>query len=167
MQRVRLLGEAVGKSLLKSGKKTLFIASGGLSHDPPVPRFEEVGDEIREKLINGRNISMQERLIRQQRVIFAGEQHNLGLSNYRDVNPEFDRKTMNLLAQGELAQFDGWSHEMVVHEGGNSAPEIRVWIAAYAALSVYGKYSNLFEKYWPVKQWMTGFGLAYAGLNND
>ena len=37
VQRVRLLGEAIGRHLAALDKKVLLISSGGLSHDPPVP----------------------------------------------------------------------------------------------------------------------------------
>jgi 2,3-dihydroxyphenylpropionate 1,2-dioxygenase len=41
MRRVRQLGTAIGQYFRNSDKKVLFIGSGGLSHDPPVPRFHE------------------------------------------------------------------------------------------------------------------------------
>lgn len=39
MQRVRLMGEAVGDYLAGLDERVLVIGSGGLSHDPPVPRW--------------------------------------------------------------------------------------------------------------------------------
>src|SRR3954452_12770539 len=39
VQRIRLLGEAIGGHLATLDAKVLLIASGGLSHDPPVPRI--------------------------------------------------------------------------------------------------------------------------------
>ena len=36
--RVRALGEAVGRYAKGLGKRVLFVGSGGLSHDPPLPR---------------------------------------------------------------------------------------------------------------------------------
>ena len=39
LKRVRLLGEAIGEYLKTLDQKVLLIASGGLSHDPPVPRL--------------------------------------------------------------------------------------------------------------------------------
>src|SRR3954447_24587633 len=39
VQRIRLLGESLGRHLATMDKKILLISSGGLSHDPPVPRI--------------------------------------------------------------------------------------------------------------------------------
>ena len=48
----------------------LFIASGGLSHDPPVPRLADATPEQREFIAGGgRNLSPEARHARQQRTI--------------------------------------------------------------------------------------------------
>ena len=39
MKRVRKLGQAIGRHLATWDEKVLLISSGGLSHDPPVPRL--------------------------------------------------------------------------------------------------------------------------------
>ncbi len=51
VSRVRKLGEGVGEFFKNSDKKVLFIGSGGLSHDPPVPRFNEATDDQKKFLI--------------------------------------------------------------------------------------------------------------------
>lgn len=52
---VRKLGENIGKFFKDSDKKILFIGSGGLSHGPPVPRFNEATDEQKKFLVSGRH----------------------------------------------------------------------------------------------------------------
>src|SRR6478735_2347656 len=51
--RIRALGEAIGRWAAGLDKKVLFIASGGLSHDPPVPRLAEATPEQREFIAGG------------------------------------------------------------------------------------------------------------------
>ena len=54
----RLLGEAVGRFAREQGQRALFIGSGGLSHNPPVPQLATATDpEVIERLISNRNPS--------------------------------------------------------------------------------------------------------------
>ena len=73
VKRIRLFGEAVGRFFAQkkqSDQKVLFIASGGLSHDPPVPRIATATPEQREFLLGGgRHLTPTARDERQQRVI--------------------------------------------------------------------------------------------------
>lgn len=162
MERIRLLGEAVGREIASWNKRVLVIASGGLSHDPPVPRLEEATPEVMARLIDGRNPSPEVRAQRQQRVIEAGRAHAEGAGVYQDINPEFDVLMMDTFASGDLSPVDGWTNAWMEKEGGHSAHEIRTWVAAFAALSAAGAYSVTQRGYWPVKEWMTGFGIMTA-----
>ncbi len=162
LQRVRLLGEAIGREAASWGKRVLVVASGGLSHDPPVPRLEGATAEVAERLIDGRNPSPEARAQRQQRVIAAGKAHALGDSAFQPINPAFDAQVMATLASGRLADADHWSNEWVERNGGHSGHEIRAWLAAFAALSARGRYQVTNQWYWPVDEWMTGFGMMTA-----
>lgn len=162
MRRIRLLGESVGRALSSWNKRVLVIGSGGLSHDPPIPRLEEAPPEVVARLIDGRNPSAELRAQRQQRVIAASEAHAAGDTTHQQINPEFDADVMATLAGGDLASTDGWANTWVEETGGHSAHEIRTWVAAFAALSTAGPYRVTGQAYWPVKEWMTGFGLMTA-----
>jgi 2,3-dihydroxyphenylpropionate 1,2-dioxygenase len=162
MRRVRLLGQSVGRELLSWNKRVLVIGSGGLSHDPPIPRLEEVPPDVVARLIDGRNPSPQLRAERRRRVIEASRAHAAGDTTYQQINPEFDREIMDTLSSGELAQSDSWSNSWMEETGGHSAHEIRSWVAAFAALSAGGRYRVADRGYWPVKEWMTGFGIMTA-----
>lgn len=77
VSRVRKLGQNIGEFFKNSDKKVLFIGSGGLSRDPPVPRFNKATDEQKTFLIEGRNPTAEARAARQARTIetakkFAG-----------------------------------------------------------------------------------------------
>jgi 2,3-dihydroxyphenylpropionate 1,2-dioxygenase len=71
-RRARQLGESVGRFAMRSGKRVLFAASGGLSHDPPLPSIKDAPPEIRERLINGRNPTAEAKEAREKRVLEAG-----------------------------------------------------------------------------------------------
>jgi 2,3-dihydroxyphenylpropionate 1,2-dioxygenase len=162
MQRVRLLGQAVGREIAGWNRRVLVVASGGLSHDPPVPRFAEATPEITARLIDGRNQTSEALAIRRQRVIDASRLHAAGNSPYQEVNPEFDARVLDMLASGRLEAMDDWSNEQVEREGGHSGHEIRAWLAAFAALRESGSYDVTGRWYWPVREWMTGFGMMSA-----
>lgn len=162
MQRVRLLGEAVGREVASWGRRVLMIASGGLSHDPPVPRLEGAPPEVVARLIDGRNPTPEARALRQQRVIEAGRAHALGDASFQKINPEFDAQVMDALASGRLTDADAWTNEWIERSGGHSGHEIRAWLAAFAALSSRGRYRVTNRWYWPVDEWMTGFGMMTA-----
>jgi len=50
-RRARQLGEAVGRFAAQSGERVLFVASGGLSHDPLVPQIRGAAPEVRDRLV--------------------------------------------------------------------------------------------------------------------
>lgn len=166
MQRVRLLGESVGRAVASWNKRVLLVGSGGLSHDPPVPRFADASPDVRERLISGRFPSAEAREARQRRVIAAGQAHANGDTTYRAINPAFDAQVLDLLASGRLQEMDRWSNNWIEETGGHSAHEIRAWLAPFAALGASGRYNVVHRAYWPVKEWMTGFGVIAATLED-
>ncbi|MEA1028088.1 3-carboxyethylcatechol 2,3-dioxygenase [Pseudomonas sp. N-137] len=162
LQRIRLLGEAIGREIASWDRRVLVVASGGLSHDPPIPRLEGATPEVAARLIDGRNPSPETRTLRQQRVIAAGKAHALGDSAFQPINPAFDAQIMATLTSGCLTDADHWSNEWIESSGGHSGHEIRAWLAAFAALSARGRYQVTNQWYWPVDEWMTGFGMMIA-----
>ena len=162
MERVRKFGEAIGRELARWDKRILLVGSGGLSHDPPVPRLEGASAEIAARLIDGRNPTPEARAAREERVIAAGRAHAVGDTAHREINPEFDGLIMDTLSSGQLTDVDTWSNDWMEQTGGHSAHEIRAWIAAFAALAAAGSYRVTKRCYWPVKEWMTGFGIMTA-----
>ena len=162
MKRIRLLGEAIGRELATLNKRVLIVGSGGLSHDPPIPKLEGATPELVARLIDGRNPSQELRDAREKRIYAAAEAHAFGERTARDINPEFDALVMSTLASGKLDTVDGWTNEWFEKDGGNSAHEIRTWVAAYSALSAAGAYQVKSSYYWPVQEWMTGFAITTA-----
>jgi 2,3-dihydroxyphenylpropionate 1,2-dioxygenase len=47
MSRIRKFGQAIGEYFANSDRRVLFLGSGGLSHDPPVPQIATANDAQR------------------------------------------------------------------------------------------------------------------------
>ena len=140
VRRIRLLGTAVGRAVATLNKRVLLVGSGGLSHDPPVPRFDTATAQVRARLIDGRDATPAERAAREQRVIDAGSDFAAGTATMQPLNPDWDRHLLDVLASGNLEQIDDWTVDWFVEQAGHSAHEVRTWIAAYAAMAAVGPY---------------------------
>lgn len=142
VQRVRLLGEAVGRHLAGLDKKVLLISSGGLSHDPPVPRIATATPQKRAMLLGeGQPLSENARQARQERVIQAAKDFAAGTADIQELAPQWDREFLHITASGDLTPLDAWEPSEMTRIAGNSSHEVRTWIAGYAALSAAGPYT--------------------------
>ncbi|MEV5302617.1 3-carboxyethylcatechol 2,3-dioxygenase [Amycolatopsis methanolica] len=163
LARVRRLGEAVGGHLATLDRKVLLIASGGLSHDPPVPRLSNATADQRRMLMGeGGPLTPEAREARQQRVISAAREFAAGTATIQDLAPEWDRELLRILASGDLSPFDAWDPGEMTRIAGNSSHEVRTWIAAYAALGAAGPYSVRYSYYRPIRELIAGFALTTA-----
>jgi 2,3-dihydroxyphenylpropionate 1,2-dioxygenase len=162
-RRARLLGRAIGQAASALDRRVLFIGSGGLSHDPPVPSLEGASPEVAARLISeGRHLSPEQRAARQMRVIQAGRDYAAGVSTMQPLNPEWDRNLLATLASGDLEQIDTWSTDWFTEQAGHSAHETRTSIAAYAALAATGPYRVVSSFYEPIPDWIAGFAVTTA-----
>jgi 2,3-dihydroxyphenylpropionate 1,2-dioxygenase len=159
---VRLLGEAVGRFALATGKRVLFLGSGGLSHDPPIPQIQNSEGPVRDFLIEGRNPTAEARMARERRIVDAAEQFMLGTSRCREPNAAWDASILHALTSGRLHVADDWVEDQVTEQGGCGAHELRTWIAAFAALSVAGEYDAEVCYYQVVREWLTAMGIMTA-----
>ena len=163
MARVRQLGQAVGEFLANlQDERVLVIGSGGLSHDPPVPQWATANDEQRALLLDGRHPTEAARNARQQRVIDAARQFAAGTATIQDLNPEWDRALMTNLAAGDFGAIDAMTPAVMAEAAGNSAHEVRTWVAAFAALSAAGTYTVTSSFYRPIREYIAGFGVVTA-----
>jgi 2,3-dihydroxyphenylpropionate 1,2-dioxygenase len=160
--RARLLGAAVGGALRGMGRRVLVMASGGLSHDPPVPRLREAPPEVAARLTHGRNPSREQRAQRESRTVAAAGEFTRGQGPYHALNPEWDALVLRSLASGDFAAVDERPNEWFVEEGGHSAHEVRTWIAAYAALAAHGPYEVRSTYYRAIPEWFAGFATTTA-----
>lgn len=162
-QRARLLGQAIGQWASRLNQRVLFVGSGGLSHQPPVPELATANAHMADRLKgSGRILAKEERDARTQRVIqaarlFVEDQHSL-----HPLNPEWDKQFLDTLSRGELAELDSLSNADLSTLAGKSTHEVKTWVAAFAALQAFGPYETSNRYYREIPEWIAGFGALSA-----
>ncbi len=161
-RRARMLGEAVGRYAAASGRRVLFAASGGLSHDPPVPQIIGASAELRERLIDGRNPTPDMRDARQSRVRAAGVAAARGEGPCAPLNVGWDRSVLHLFEQGDIKAFDDFDTDQVRQVAGRGANETLAWVAAFAAQSIAGPIAARIEFYEAIPAWIAGMAMMFG-----
>jgi 2,3-dihydroxyphenylpropionate 1,2-dioxygenase len=162
LHRCRTLGTAVGSYLATLDKRVLVVGSGGLSHDPPVPTLATATPTVAERIVHGRPMTPEQRLARQTAVMDAAKTFAGAASELQPLNPKWDRQFLEILDGGRLDELDKWSNSFITQEGGNSAHEIRTWVAAFAALASAGPYQTGVRYYKPAPELIAGFAVRTA-----
>nr|WP_268913758.1 3-carboxyethylcatechol 2,3-dioxygenase [Corynebacterium uropygiale] len=161
MSRIRELGEAIGEWAKGREERVLLIASGGLSHDPPLPRWAEATEQQKDFLLHG-HPDQADRDAREARVIAAGKMGSAA-AEIIDINPQWDRAFMEDCASAEPQRFDAYTADAMDTEAGHSSHEVRTWVAAFSALAAAnGGYRVDYEFYRPIPEFVAGFGLMSA-----
>jgi 2,3-dihydroxyphenylpropionate 1,2-dioxygenase len=157
LRRCHDLGSVIGAAVRSDGaaKRVAVIASGGLSHRLPWPKwFAALSDDDRflvEAWLNGRT-SWGEYEVRRRQIIRAAEP---------DINDEFDQWFLRLLETGDLAPLLDRTDEQIEKEAGNGAHELRSWVVMAAALtSPSGPAAGRTLAYAAVPNWLTGMGVS-------
>ncbi|MGU7778888.1 3-carboxyethylcatechol 2,3-dioxygenase [Burkholderia sp. PU8-34] len=167
LRRARLLGDAIGRFIARTGKRVLVVGSGGISHEPPVPELATASPEMAERLIAGRNPDADARAARQARTVAAARAFAAGDSPLHALNPEWDQAFLDVLERGELKAVDGMTNDAITRDGGKSAHEIRAWVAAFAALAAAGPYHAVRDFYRPIPEWIAGFAAMHGWSAGD
>ena len=162
--RIRALGEAVGRWAESLDRKVLVLASGGLSHDPPLPSMAVAKPEEQAALIDNRGLDHAGRMARQDRVFNARFAYVAGTSPLLPLNPAWDRNFLDRMVEGAVDIGDTWVDQELSATAGRGGHEVRNWIAALAAL---GPYAAKVEFYQPIKEWLTGTGILTATSLRD
>jgi 2,3-dihydroxyphenylpropionate 1,2-dioxygenase len=157
--RIHNLGTAIGDIVGgdEDGKRVVVIASGGLSHRLPWPKwFETFSDDDRflvDAWLNGRD-SWSQYEVRRREIIRAAQPQ---------ISPDFDRRLLDLLEAGDTAALRDMSLATssadLEEQAGNGAQEIRSWIAMAASL---GPFRGTTLAYAPIEEWLTGMGVLVA-----
>lgn len=163
LRRCRALGEAIGRSLLDDPRRILFIGSGGLSHEPPVPTLADPDPAVRERITLRQQPTPAERETKTQRVMAAGMALASGQSTLKPLNPAWDQRWMDALA-GDSTALDAlctMSEDSISQEGGRSAHESKSWLVARSALPGHGAPRCTQRHYQAIPEYIAGFGLMY------
>lgn len=105
-KRARLLGAAVGRWAAGTGLRTLFAASGGLSHDPPLPDLQTASEPVREALIAGLPPTVEGMERRKRAVLAAGERASRGEPPCQPLNPAWDHAMIDRFVARDVKRFD-------------------------------------------------------------
>ncbi|TCJ96657.1 3-carboxyethylcatechol 2,3-dioxygenase [Nocardia alba] len=162
VSRIRALGTAIGHAAEELDRRVLFLGSGGLSHDPPVPVLAGAPPRVADALIEGRPPTPEQRAKGEERVVQAGRDYAAGIATMTPINSAWDNHLLDLLQDNALAGFDDWSVEWMTQQGGGSAHEVRTWIAAYSALAAGGDYELGYRFYEAIPEWIAGFAVTTA-----
>jgi 2,3-dihydroxyphenylpropionate 1,2-dioxygenase len=152
LRRCFALGQAIREVLEGDGqgKRVAVLASGGLSHHLPWPKwFDAMTDDERflvEAFLEGRH-AWEQYEERRRAIVRAAESQ---------INEDFDREFLRILAERDWDAILSRSAEEIEALAGNGGQEIRNWIVAAAALG--GAASTL--AYAPMEDWITGMAVA-------
>ena len=120
---------------------------------PPLPtlrRCRELGEAIRSA------VREMPGNLRVGIIATGGVSHWVGLPQYGNINPEWDKEFLSLLANGGLEEVLDWSDAEILKNAGNGALEIRTWIVAQAAS---GSLTGSVLSYQPMPPWAIGIGI--------
>lgn len=162
-KRARMLGEAIGKFAKGLDQRVLFIGSGGLSHQPPVPELATANPLMKDRLLgSGRHLSAGERSARTQRVVDAARKFVDDQDSLHPLNPQWDNQFLDIMVSQDLAALDALANDDLSAIAGKSTHEVKTWVSAFAALSAYGPYETTSRYYRPIPEWIAGFGALSA-----
>lgn len=161
LRRCRALGEAIGTFLGNDSRRILFIGSGGLSHEPPVPTLDDPDGAVRERITARQNPTQVERDAKTKRVMAAGMALASGSSAIKPLNPSWDKQWMDAMSgdRNSLDQLCRLSESSISQEGGRSAHESKSWLVARAALINEGNPICTFRHYQAIPEYIAGFGI--------
>lgn len=162
ISRARKLGKAVGEYFSTLDTRVLFVGSGGLSHDPPVPSMKNASAETRRRLVEGSSVSQEERVAREAGLAESARLYAEGEGESLPLNPAWDNMFLDILDSGILESIDELDTDTMAMSAGNSSHEVRCWVAAFSALAATGEYTVKKRLYWPIEEWFAGFSIVSA-----
>lgn len=163
IRRCRALGQAIGAQFREDPRRILFIGSGGLSHEPPVPTLADPNPKVRERITLRQYPTPEERQARTERVMAAGMALATGDPRIKPLNPQWDDAWMNALC-GDAAALDAlctMPEASIAEQGGASAHESKTWLIARSALAGDAAPACRLRHYQAIPEYIAGFGILF------
>ena len=141
-RRSRELGAALGALATSLDERVMFVASGGMSHNPTryYPAYGTSDDKVTAyQLTGGRSpdsYTSEQWLERLRLMHIEGAEMLVNGSRTRAdimLNPDLDRRFLEVAVEGRLAELDSWDPDQIVSTGGIGWMEMHTWLAACAA----------------------------------
>lgn len=169
-RRSRLLGETVGTFVRTLGKRVLFLASGGMSHNPTryYPAFGSADREVTNYQLHGGTgggLSTSEWLERLERMHREGARMLVDGTRTRadlKLNPEVDRRILDILTSDRLEDIDVLEPEWMVERAGIGSLELHTWVAATAAHRTAGGARPVVDLYAEALEYGIAFGMMHG-----
>ena len=158
-KRSRVFGNAVGEYLATLNKRTLVIASGGISHDPPTPRFEFSPLPLKQRLVDRHVATAEELKKRENNVINAANLLVKGEGPCLPPNPHWDLNFIDNLINFDIHKLDKISDKEIDEKVGFGGHEVRTWISAVSAMNALQACTIKLDYYSVVPEWITGMGM--------
>lgn len=152
------LGQAVRRVLNDRPERIALLASGGISHWPPITDFEVADDDpfqarIRNYMEKGRDAVIDDPTL-PLAILERERQMAEGRSDL--INVEWDKEILARLADADADYLTAITNEEAKKDGGAGAPEMMMWLALAGAM--YPAKGDV-VMYEAVHEWMGGVGL--------
>ncbi len=172
-RRSRLLGAAIGRFAAGLGKRVLFLASGGMSHNPRryYPDYGTGDDAVTGYQLtggHGQGMSAPQWLERLDVMHREGAQMLVDGRRTRDdimLNPEVDHEFLSIITSGELQRLDALDPKTMVAQAGIGSLELHSWVAAAAAHAAAGGTAPEVDLYAEAQEYGIAFGMVHAYAN--
>ena len=162
LARVFACGRALGSFAASLNCRVLLTASGGISHDPPIPTLAGAPEPLRERLIMGGTLSAEARAARQERVLSDAARQASGESDRTPLNPAWDQAFLAKLCADDEGGILAMDDDSISRDGGCGGHEIRTWITVAAAARAAGVKDFSLKYYRAIPQWVAGYGVMTA-----
>jgi 2,3-dihydroxyphenylpropionate 1,2-dioxygenase len=168
-RRSRLLGAAVGRYAAGLGKRVLFLASGGMSHNPlryyPTYGSDPVvsGYQLTGGASGMSHADWLERLELMHRegarMLIDGRRTRADLK----LNPEVDGRFLDIVTSQDLTQVDALDPAWMVEHAGIGSLELHTWVAAAAANAAAGGPAPVVDMYAEALEYGIAVGMVHSG----
>lgn len=155
LRRCRQIGEEIGRFARTLNKRVAFLGTGGLSHQTSFvfPQYDTAPSEaVQDYLVYGGEKGTISREQWRQDIVESMDQLSgklvCGEFVAPWINKAWDQKFLDVLASGELEEFDSWTDDEVLEAAGYGGSEVRLWIAAAAAAQAYDQHAEFTVDYY-------------------
>ncbi|WP_217998624.1 hypothetical protein [Novosphingobium naphthalenivorans] len=161
-RRAHALGRAVRAVLDRRPERVALIATGGISHWPPIVfDHDDPNDPFVERV---RAFNKHGRAIWDKDPTLAGaileREREMAQSGRELINIEWDKEILDQLARADVSTLTALDHESVREIAGPGGSEMLMWVSLMGAMKDREADIVLYEA---VKEWMGGVGLlSYA-----
>lgn len=166
MSRAYAFGAAVRAAVeaAPGNARVAFLATGGLSHWPPVwgaksPENDAFLKRMKRFQTEGRPVLLEDPKLLSDLAVYEIEMARTSIRPL--VNERWDRAFLDALARGDTAYVRGLSYAQIEADGGHGGHEVLNWSAMMGAMG--GKPARVLN-YEPVIVWICGMGFAVYDL---